>query len=103
MKNLIEQSKVISTDTFSQLPDGTKSFYPKRIEVSFSIENKFFKYSIQRAPEGNKYRNNKITISTTVEKNGREYGSTYMVKLYESAEKFDSAINRIEKNYNKNK
>jgi hypothetical protein len=104
MKNLIEESKIIlSDDTYSEAEDGTKTFYPQRIKVRFSIENKNFSYSIQRVPEGIKYRTNSIIISTTITKNGSEYESAHIVKLYESAEKFDSAISRIEKKYNKNK
>ncbi len=103
MKNLIEESKIISSNSWSQAEDGTKTFYPKTINVHFSIENKNFSYRIERVPEGIKYRTNAIIISTTITKNGSEYNSAYIIKLYESDEKFDSAIRRIEKKYNKNK
>jgi len=103
MKNLIEESKIISSDTYLEAEGGTKTFYPKTIHVRFSIGNKFFSYCIQRVPEGSKYRTNSIIIGTTITKNGSEYPSAYIVKLYKSDEKFDQAISRIEKNYNKNK
>lgn len=91
MRNLISESKELDT----QASRGGKAMY-KRVTVKYEVSGRTFHYTIYRS-ETDSVKHMIWLDSYDKSENGWDRNEVSNSRLYESDEKFDKAIQRIEK------
>ena len=99
MKNLVKESKVKSTTLFV----GGESMY-ETVRVKIVNGSRVTCYTIDRALTiDSLYKHTVSTVSWSELENGSTYDEHEMSKRYDSTEKFENAIKRIQAKLNKQK